>query len=40
MLREELRITRERVEQERAPQTVTLRSEEVRVERVGPRDPS
>lgn len=37
MLKEELRVTRRRVE-ERRPQTVTLRSEEVTVERVEPQE--
>ncbi len=37
MLKEELRVTRRRVE-ERRPQTVTLRSEEVSVERVEPQE--
>jgi uncharacterized protein (TIGR02271 family) len=37
VLKEEIRITRQRVEQ-REPQRVTLRSEEVIVERVDPSD--
>jgi uncharacterized protein (TIGR02271 family) len=38
VLKEELRITKRRRE-ERSPQEVTLRSEEARVERLGPREP-
>jgi uncharacterized protein (TIGR02271 family) len=38
VLKEEIRITRQRVER-REPQRVTLRSEEVMVERVDPSDP-
>src|SRR5215207_1962365 len=38
VLKEELRITKRRRE-ERRPQEVTLRSEEAKVERLGPREP-
>ena len=39
MVREEIRITRRRVEA-RDPRRVTLRSEQVEVDRVPPADPS